>query len=137
MSSDIGIRIRSSIIHIKLKSTCIRSITPITTEISNTRSIQISIIFCFLLFLFAVDFNSVGNRNHFFIAQKRREGVNIPFPFILQIHQASSDTGTRNRSSITHTKPKSTRTRSITPMTTEKSNTRSSQISIIAEVSGF
>jgi hypothetical protein len=54
VGSDIGIRIISGIIHIQMKSTCIRTVTPITAENSDTRSIQISIIF-FTLVQFILD----------------------------------------------------------------------------------
>jgi len=44
LTAQIRISIRSGIIHIKLKSTCIITIIPIATEISQVGSVQISVI---------------------------------------------------------------------------------------------
>ena len=50
LTAEIGIRIGSGIVHIELKSTCIITLVPITTEIATIPTIQITVI-CEKVFL--------------------------------------------------------------------------------------
>ena len=49
MGAEIGIGIRSGIIHIELERPCIITIIPITAEIGTITGIKIGIICCFFL----------------------------------------------------------------------------------------
>ena len=68
MRTDIRIRIRGRIIRIQMESTSIRTIIPITTSMSQTRSIHIRIIaiFHFLISPYSVDSHDIANRGENF-----------------------------------------------------------------------